>query len=187
MSGNALSRNDGFTLLEVLLSLAIGTIVMGVVLGSVRLGTHFWKQGETSAIRREMVDRAASVLSADLRHMREGPLAGDADRIEFVMTGRPRMPSGAIAQVLYEVSAREQTFVVLRRERAWIARGQGAWSDPIELLALTSRPNWMFMDEQGAWTAQPAAQQRAIALSWAQDGADVSIQARLPILDRPQP
>lgn len=187
MSGNALSRNDGFTLLEVLLSLAIGTIVMGVVLGSVRLGTHFWKQGETSAMRREMVDRAASLLSADLRHMRQGPFAGDADGIEFLMTGRPRMSSGPIAQVRYEVFSKDETFMVLRRERAWSSRGQGAWSDPIELLALASRPNWMFMDELGAWTAQPPAQQRAIALSWVQDGTDVSVQARLPHLDRPGP
>ncbi|MDP4822455.1 MAG: prepilin-type N-terminal cleavage/methylation domain-containing protein, partial [Aestuariivirgaceae bacterium] len=186
MSGTALSRNEGFTLLEVLLSLAIGTIVMGVVLGSVRLGTHFWKQGETSAIRREMVDRAAAVLSADLRHMREGPFAGDAERIEFVMTGRPRMSSGPIAQVRYEVRAGEQTFVVLRRERAWRSRGPGAWSEPIELLILASRPHWLFMDEQGAWAAQPAAPPRAIALSWKQDGGDVSIQARLAPLDRPQ-
>ncbi|MBN2033884.1 MAG: prepilin-type N-terminal cleavage/methylation domain-containing protein [Deltaproteobacteria bacterium] len=60
------SRSDGFTLLELLLAMAITTIVIVLIFGSFRIGIRAWERGERDIDHRQRVRTALELMTRQM-------------------------------------------------------------------------------------------------------------------------
>lgn len=107
----------GFTLIEVLLSLSILVVMIGLVLSALRLGQRSMEKGEKAmdeaAVRRFVVKRLSSDVASMLLYADTGPgggnnylFNGQEGRLAFVTAyhaGSTGMPWGGASYVIYSL------------------------------------------------------------------------------------
>jgi prepilin-type N-terminal cleavage/methylation domain-containing protein len=82
---NKRKQQSGFTLVEVLISLAILSLIMGVIMGGFRLGSRSWQKGEQRLEEQQRMRCVFSILVQDIKscikiHRNADPEASDNDR-----------------------------------------------------------------------------------------------------------
>ncbi|MGA1863513.1 MAG: prepilin-type N-terminal cleavage/methylation domain-containing protein [bacterium] len=60
-------RETGFTLLELMISITILSLIMGVILGAMRLGTRAWEAGEKRIDRLQRMRITYDIISEDIK------------------------------------------------------------------------------------------------------------------------
>ncbi|MGA1795780.1 MAG: type II secretion system protein J [bacterium] len=111
-------HQSGFTLLELMISVTILTLILGVIFGAMRLGSRSWEKGEERIDRLQRMRVTYDILSEDIRSIplsggrRQGDYGkisicpegkgcnlkavlfiGESDRIRFVTTNPGLAPS----------------------------------------------------------------------------------------------
>ncbi|MGA1843442.1 MAG: type II secretion system protein J [bacterium] len=66
-------HQSGFTLLELMISVTILTLILGVIFGAMRLGSRSWEKGEERIDRLQRMRVTYDILSEDIRSI---PLSG---------------------------------------------------------------------------------------------------------------
>ncbi len=137
-------KRRGFTLIEVVLALAIVGALLGVMFGGLRLGVAAWRQGDARAEALQHARSLSQLLTralAGAHPYRAGADAdaarvvfqGEADRIAFV-TSTPPMPfARPIAFAAVSFSRDESGLVVLQKplpDREPLERLSAAVADP---------------------------------------------------------
>lgn len=158
-------RNQhGFTLLELLIALAIVGALLAIAFGGLRVALAAWRQGEDRAEAHQHVRGVAVLLARALgashpyRATREPsprPVVlfhGSASRIEFV-TQAPPVPPGipiAFTAVVVSLEDRDGSGLVIRQRalpnREPFADAQVVFSDPAVVTL-----GFRYMDESGSW------------------------------------
>ncbi len=72
-------RNDGFTLLELLISLTILAVIIGLIAGAFRIGVRAWEKGERDIERRQQQRIVLDLMKRQLMSVSPGefPLGDD--------------------------------------------------------------------------------------------------------------
>ncbi|MGH7278206.1 MAG: prepilin-type N-terminal cleavage/methylation domain-containing protein [Candidatus Rokuibacteriota bacterium] len=157
-------RNNGFTLVEVLIALAILGALLAVAFGGLRVGVSAWRQGEDRAEAHQHVRGVALLLARAMggaypyrASLGQAPepivlFRGTGDRVEFV-TQAPPLPAAipvAFTAVVLGVETGEQAGLVVR-QRVLPNR------DPFTEAAVTLRDPtvttlaFRYLDDSGAW------------------------------------
>ncbi|MGA1875032.1 MAG: type II secretion system protein J [bacterium] len=126
---NKRKQPSGFTLIEVLISLTILSLIMGVIMGGFRLGSRSWQKGEQRLEEQQRMRCVFSILVQDMKscitiHRDADPEAsgkvnkrdrqkqpvvfiGESDKLRFVTTASgisPRLKGGTLRLVSYCLS-----------------------------------------------------------------------------------
>jgi len=140
---NDLKQPKGFTLIEVLISLTILSLIMGVVMGGFRLGSRSWKKGEERLEEQQRMRCVFSLLIQDIKscillkrpadpeasgsqkNRRNQPVVfiGEADKLKFVTTASgigPQVKKGTLREVSYCLSYEEDKPGLVMGERPWL-------------------------------------------------------------------
>ena len=80
-------RAQGFTLLELLVSLTLLSLIGLIMLGGLRLGERTWERGASIADRAEMIDAAQRVLRRELSNIYPLWQAGAANQGKVLFEG----------------------------------------------------------------------------------------------------
>ena len=144
-------KEDGFTLTEALVALALGAVVIGAVLSTVRIAAKGAERARLVAADAESFARAGAILSGDAAHAvfigdDEGRprFEGDASRILLPEMPRPLapepLPSGPL-EVTYQIAPAGPDSVLTRSEGAQTV---ALWESP-------GRLEFRFLDAGGEW------------------------------------
>jgi len=155
----------GFTLLELLIALAIVGALLVIAFGGMRVALAAWRKGEDRAEAHQHVRSLALVLARSLSATypysaprEQGPTAtilfgGTTTRLEFVTQTAPYPASIPVAftAVIFEVSTKEDRPGLVIRQRILPNRNpfidaEIAFNDP----AVTEL-SFSYLDESGAW------------------------------------
>lgn len=119
-------KRRGFTLMEVVLALAIAAAVLVIALGGLRVGLAAWRRGEARAARMDHARGVVVLLERALdgafpyRHVPPGQrelrvlFEGRADRVTFATVTAPVLDTPAVAFTAVTVSS-EPAGLVLRQ------------------------------------------------------------------------
>ncbi len=124
-----LRQKSGFTLIEVMISLTILSLIMGVILGGFRLGNKSWQKGEQRLDEQQRMRCVFSILIQDIksclmiqrpsdpesttqRRRTNQPVVfiGETDSIKFISTASgiaPQLKKGTLRLVKYLLSQDE--------------------------------------------------------------------------------
>ena len=58
---------SGFTLLELMISITILTMILGIILGAMRLGSRSWEVGEKRIDRVQKIRMTHDIISEDIK------------------------------------------------------------------------------------------------------------------------
>lgn len=162
----------GFTLLELIIALAIVGSLLVVAFGGLRVALAAWTRGEDRAEAHQHVRSVAVVLSRAVAgaYPSRAPLGeapepvilfrGEADRLEFV-TRSPAVPAAvpaAFTAVVLGIETEEEAGGLVVRQRVMPNR------DPFSEAAVVLRDGgvqqlrFQYLDERGAWRDQWDAQ-----------------------------
>lgn len=140
---NNLKPQKGFTLIEVLISLTILSLIMGVVMGGFRLGSRSWRKGEERLEEQQRMRCVFTILIQDIkscillqrsadpevsgkkRNRANQPVVfiGEADKLKFVTTASgigPQVKKGTLREVSYGLSYEEDKPGLVMGERPWL-------------------------------------------------------------------
>jgi type II secretory pathway pseudopilin PulG len=182
---------DGFTLIEALVALALGVSVVAVVLSTLHVASNGATKAVSVAAEAEGFARAGSVLAGDARH---GLLLRDG-RGDVVFHGKPQKATfpavsrSGLAPVVLEFDLRPAVdgTDLTRSEAVWLTEGPG----PVGLgQAIWRGPGaWEFryLDDKGAWLREWTAQglPRAFGLVALTAPQTVELVAAFPDLMEP--
>lgn len=171
----------GFTLLELLIALAIVGALLAIAFGGLRVALAAWRQGEDRAEAYQHVRGIAALLERAVgaaypyRATREPSpqpvllFRGTASRIEFV-TQAPPVPFGmpiAFTAVVVSLEDRDGSGLVIRQRplpnRDPFADAPVVWNDPA-----VATLGFRYMDESGSWQdtwSSDTATPRAVAIT----------------------
>ena len=158
-------RRRGFTLLELLVALAIVGTLLALVLGSLRVGLAAWRQGddraETHAHLRSLSELLARSVAAAFPYRQSPPeggepqiqFKGDAGRLSFVTLAAP-FPSAA------PVTFTAVTFARLEGERPGLAVREKVLpnlepfeeTEPLFVDDAVTKVEFRYLPPDGDWT-----------------------------------
>lgn len=151
-----MSRSEaGFTLIETLLSLALGAVVAAVVLVSVRTGLSMAKRFAVTDAEDSALSAVAELLTGDVQHVIGIPvtaggelLAGSPQSFRFAMLARPLDDGteGAPAIVVYRIALGTVSEVI----RSETGLGEGATTSA-SVWQSASHLRFMFLDARNRW------------------------------------
>ncbi len=161
----------GFTLLELVIALAIVGSLLVVAFGGLRVAVAAWTRGEDRAEAHQHARGVAVVLSRALAgaYPYRAPLGqapepvilfrGEADRLEFV-TSSPAFPAAipaAFTAVVLGIEAEEGGGLVVRQR---VMPNRDPFSEAAVVLrdGGVQRLRFQYLDERGAWRDQWDAQ-----------------------------
>lgn len=139
---NKLKQAKGFTLIEVLISLTILSLIMGVIMGGFRLGSRSWLKGEQRLDEQQRLRCIFTILIQDIKSCigkrkpvpeasgkhkgsKNWPVVfyGENDKLEFVTTASGidrQLKKGALRLVSYELSEQEDKPGLVMEESPWL-------------------------------------------------------------------
>lgn len=138
----------GFTLLELLIGLALLGLIMSVLFAGLQLAGRSWDAVETTGARADQVRRIEALLRRELEALypyrwkrspeRTLAFAGAADRLRFVSNTPPRVGAGGIqlVEVLVEKEAQGVRLVMRRKPPEPEQREFGAWEERESIVLL---------------------------------------------------
>ncbi len=148
----------GFTFLELLITLALFSVVMVVISSVFSTGILSWRRGETeSGFHHELrftLDRMGREIRNTLPY--EGiPFKGERDLCSFALVVHPRLaPTPRWVEVTYEVKREGEVSSLIRREEPWMEEG----SEETEVLSSFSEISFSYPGFEGGeevnWTWQ---------------------------------
>jgi general secretion pathway protein J len=155
----------GFTLLEVLIALAIVGALLVIAFGGMRVALASWRKGEDTAEAHQHVRSLALVLARSLSATypyaaprEQGPtatilFAGTPNRLEFVTQTAPYPASIPVAftAVIFEMGTKEDRPGLVIRQRILPNRNpfsdaEIAFNDPT-----VTEITFSYLDESGSW------------------------------------
>ena len=124
-----MSRQAGFTLIEMLVSLVLAAVVVAWLSGTLSHATRAWERQFRQTLARDADSRVLAQFVSDLRHFRltVKPAVFSPQELIFAMLTR----EGTEVQVRYAISAGGML------TRATRAGEDGPWADEVELQAVT--------------------------------------------------
>jgi general secretion pathway protein J len=154
----------GFTLLELLIALAIVASLVAIAFGGLRVAVAAWDQGQDRAEAHQHLRGAAMVLTralagtypyrAPVGQAPESTLLfrGEADRLEFVTQAPPFPPAIAVAFTAVSIALeRGDTPGLVVRQRVLPNREPFSEAPVVLRDPSVSRLTFRYLDESGAW------------------------------------
>ncbi len=154
-------REEGFTLIEALVALALGAMVLASVLSTVKVAAQGAERARVATADAESFARAGTILAGDAAHaLFVGNDAGHPlflGRSDEVMLpevprdpGPQGMPRGAIA-VVYHIAQGTHGAVLTRTEAPLINGRIGDMGPQASLWQTPGRLEFRFLDAGGSW------------------------------------
>lgn len=187
-------REEGFTLVEALVALALGAMVLAAVLATVRVAAKGADRARSTAADVEGAARAGTILAGDAAHALW--IGDDAGRALFSggpaemmlpelprLLGKAGLPPPPVA-VVYRIRPVAGGQALTRAEAPLAGRVAGAPGPAIVLWTVPDRIEFRYLDTDGAWLrdwTRADALPRAIALAQPGGGAP-RLVAELPDL-----
>jgi prepilin-type N-terminal cleavage/methylation domain-containing protein len=186
---------DGFTLIEALVALALGALVVTLTLSAVQVAGSVLKGLHSRITAAESLARTGAILAQDTLHAlrwrdTSGNLIflGTADAAIFAQSARPTAPWRGASLVRLSVERDRVGGISLYRSEAPLdAAGPGQWQAPVLLRRAPDIVGLRYLDADGRWqfdwseTGMP----RAIAVALAPEGAIPALVAEFPPLIEP--
>jgi type II secretory pathway pseudopilin PulG len=182
---------DGFTLIEALVALALGVSVVAVVLSTLHIASNGATKAVSVAAEAESFARAGSVLASDARHgllLRNG-------RGDVVFTGKPQSTTfpavsrfgGARMVLEFDLRPAVDATDLTRSEAVWLAEGAGPMGLGQPIWRGPGAWEFRYLDDKGAWLREWTAQglPRAFGLVSLTAPQTVELVAAFPDLMEP--
>ena len=155
----------GFTLLELLIALAIVGALLVIAFGGMRVALAAWRKGEDRAEAHQHVRSLALVLARSLSATypysaprEQGPTAtilfgGTTTRLEFVTQTAPYPASIPVAftAVIFELSDKEDRPGLVIRQRVLPNRNPFTDAEVVFNDPTVTEISFSYLDESGAW------------------------------------
>ncbi len=182
---------DGFTLIEALVALALGVSVVAVVLSTLHIASNGATKAVSVAAAAEGFARAGAVLSGDARH---GLLLRDAKGNVF-FHGQPQSVTfpavarsgGAPAVLKFDLRPAVDGTDLTRAKAVWLAGGPGPTGPGQAIWHGPGAWEFRYLDDKGAWLRAWTAQglPRAFGLVALNAPQTVELAAAFPDLMEP--
>lgn len=183
---------DGFTLIEALVSLALGALVVTLTLTSVQMAGSALKAMNDRMASAESLARTGAILAQDSLHALRWRDAsgkeiflGTVDQAIFVQSARPTDPwRGASLMQLSIERTGGKDISLYRREAPLDDQGPGQWLAPVLLRHASDIVGLRYLDAQGRWQSRwsGAGMPRARAVALAPEGPIPALIAEFPQL-----
>jgi general secretion pathway protein J len=95
----------GFTLIELLVSLTIMSVMIGLLVGALRVVSKNWDEHAAQIDRLDMISRAADILNRDAASLHRVVSALDEQSLHYVFRGQPRQLSFVTLEPPYPTEA----------------------------------------------------------------------------------
>jgi len=186
---------DGFTLIEALVALALGALVVTLTLSAVQVAGSVLKGLQSRITAAESLARTGAILAQDTLHAlrwrdASGKLIflGTADAAIFAQSARPTAPWRGASLVRLSVERDGAGEMSLYRSEAPLdAAGPGQWQAPVLLRHAPDVVGLRYLDADGRWRSDwsEAGMPRALAVALAPEGALPALVAEFPPLIEP--
>jgi prepilin-type N-terminal cleavage/methylation domain-containing protein len=187
----------GFTLIEILVTLAIFTAVLGVLVDGLYSGIRAWRSVRSHQVRQAEFDVAAATVSEDLRHVRVGEggaigetsIEGGGEKLRVTTSvGRRRQRAGmgwVWNEVEYSTAKDEEGKTILLRKVQRYAGKSAVGTEPVEETLLTKIKSVQFdyIGPEGQVTVWESKDSLPLAVLFRiqpETGAEVAIPAWVP-------
>lgn len=183
---------DGFTLIEALVSLALGALVVTLTLTSVQMAGSVLETMRDRMATAEALARTGAILAQDSLHALRWRDAtgkelflGTPDQAIFVQSARPTAPwrGASLVQLSIERAGGED-IALYRREAPLDDNGPGQWLAPVLLRRAADIVGLRYLDTQGRWQSHwsGVGLPRALAIALAPEGPVPALVAEFPPL-----
>lgn len=192
---NGPDGEDGFTLIEALVALALGALVVTLTLSAVQVAGSVLKGLHTRIAAAESLARTGAILAEDTLHAlrwrdASGKLIflGTADAAIFAQSARPTTTWRGASLVRLSVERDGAGRALYRSEAPLDAAGPGQWQAPVLLRRAPDIVGLRYLDADGRWRSEwseTGMMPRALAIALAPEGALPALVAEFPPLIEP--
>lgn len=183
---------DGFTLIEALVSLALGALVVTLTLTSVQMAGSALKAMNDRMAGAEALARTGAILAQDTLHALRWSDAsgkelfrGTPDQATFVQSARPtaQWQGASLVQLSIERAGKDD-ISLYRREAPLDENGSGQWLAPVLLRHASDVVGLRYLDAEGRWHSNwsGAGLPIALAIALAPEGPIPALVAEFPDL-----
>ena len=186
---------DGFTLIEALVALALGALVVTLTLSAVQVAGSVLKGLHSRITAAEALARTGAILAQDTLHaLRWRDASGNliflgmADVAVFAQSARPTAQWRGASLVRLSVERNGAGERVLYRSEAPLdATGPGQWQAPVLLRRAPDVLGLRYLDAEGSWHSDWAGtgMPMALAVALSPEGALPALVAEFPPLIEP--
>jgi prepilin-type N-terminal cleavage/methylation domain-containing protein len=156
-----LRREDGFSLMEMVLTMVVMGILFTTMMGSISSVLHWGGEVQERSVLQTEMRAAVDRLAADLRQAYTGdatPLVSAAGATSIVFHSPDRSTPLHLRKIAYEVTGGELRRSVTASTNAgggpWTFPAQGAWEPQVGSIA--NATVFTYRDSAGALTTDPA-------------------------------